>query len=61
LENLNVTYRNLMIILGVVFRVLQGSANAAIYTTTYSIFSAEYEGKDFMKANSIFKGTIGKH
>jgi MFS family permease len=51
--------KNMMLIMGIVFRVLQGSSNAAIYTTTYSIFSAEYEGKDFMKANSIFKGTIG--
>lgn len=48
-----------MIVMGVIFRILQGSSNAAIYTTTYSIFSSEYDGKDFMKVNSIFKGTIG--
>ena len=50
---------NMMIIMGLVFRVLQGASNAVLYTITYSIFSAQYEGKDFMKANSIFKGTIG--
>ena len=50
----------MLIVLGLVFRVLQGSSNAALYTTTYSIFSGEYEGTDFMKVNSIFKGTIGK-
>lgn len=51
--------KNLLIILGLVFRVLQGSSNAALYTTTYSIFSLQYEGKDFMMINSLFKGTIG--
>jgi hypothetical protein len=40
--------------------VLQGSSNAALYTTTYSIFSMQYGGSDFMKVNSLFKGTIGK-
>jgi len=50
-----------MIIFGLIFRVLQGSSNAAIYTTIYSIFSTQYEGDDFTKINSIFKGTIGKY
>jgi len=49
-----------MIFLGLTFRILQGSTNAAIYTITYSIFSINYEGGDFMKVNSVFKGTIGK-
>eukprot|EP00345_Euplotes_harpa_P000049 CAMPEP_0168317924 /NCGR_PEP_ID=MMETSP0213-20121227/171_1 /TAXON_ID=151035 /ORGANISM="Euplotes harpa, Strain FSP1.4" /LENGTH=245 /DNA_ID=CAMNT_0008318889 /DNA_START=14 /DNA_END=751 /DNA_ORIENTATION=+ len=48
-----------MIICGLVFRVLQGSANAALYTTSYSIFSMKFDGNEFMKINSIFKGTIG--
>ena len=51
--------KDLLIILGLLFRVLQGSSNAALYTTTYSIFSTQYEGKDFMMINSLFKGTIG--
>ena len=50
----------MFLIFGLVFRVLQGSSNAAIYTISYSIFSQEYQGGDFMKMNSIFKGTIGK-
>lgn len=53
-------YRELLVIFGLLFRVLQGSSNAALYTTSYSIFSSEYEGGDFAKVNSIFKGTIGK-
>lgn len=51
--------KDLLIIFGLLFRVLQGSSNAALYTTTYSIFSTQYEGKDFMMVNSLFKGTIG--
>eukprot|EP00344_Euplotes_crassus_P005699 CAMPEP_0196995348 /NCGR_PEP_ID=MMETSP1380-20130617/1481_1 /TAXON_ID=5936 /ORGANISM="Euplotes crassus, Strain CT5" /LENGTH=246 /DNA_ID=CAMNT_0042411001 /DNA_START=9 /DNA_END=746 /DNA_ORIENTATION=+ len=51
--------KNLMVYLGLSFRILQGSSNAALYTTTYSIFSTQYEGGDFMKINSVFKGTIG--
>mmetsp|Transcript_1262 Transcript_1262/g.1409 ORF Transcript_1262/g.1409 Transcript_1262/m.1409 type:complete len:393 (-) Transcript_1262:53-1231(-) len=51
--------KNMMIYLGLTFRAIQGSANAALYTTTYSIFSINFEGGDFMKINSIFKGTIG--
>lgn len=39
---------------------MQGASNAALYTTTYSIFSMQYGGSDFMKVNSLFKGTIGK-
>lgn len=38
---------------------MQGSANAALYTTSYSIFSSHYDAGEFMKVNSIFKGTIG--
>jgi hypothetical protein len=53
--------RNLMVIFGIIFRVLQGSSNAALYTTSYSIFSSHYDAGDFMKVNSVFKGTIGKH
>ena len=49
-----------MVLFGLIFRVMQGSSNAALYTTTYSIFSLQYEGGDFMKVNSMFKGTIGK-
>ena len=46
-------------ILALVFRSLQGGANAAIYTTAYSIFSMMYEGHDIMHINSYFKLTIG--
>ena len=53
-------FRDMMILFGLIFRVMQGSSNAALYTTTYSIFSLQYEGGDFMKVNSIFKGTIGR-
>jgi len=49
-----------MLYFGLTFRILQGSSNAALYTTTYSIFSHQFEGGDFIKINSIFKGTIGK-
>lgn len=51
--------RQAMIIVGFISRILQGSSNAVLYTITYSIFSNEYDGKDFTKVNSIFKGTIG--
>lgn len=51
--------KDYLIIFGLIFRVLQGSSNAALYTTSYSIFSGHYEGGDFMKVNSMFKGTIG--
>ena len=42
-----------------ILRALQGGSNAAVYTTTYSVFSMQYEGHDIMLINSIFKSTIG--
>lgn len=44
---------------GLLLRAIQGAMCAAIFTTSYSIFSLMYKGEQLHTVNSFFKATIG--